>query len=218
MKKIYIPAGETVTYNSLHTGRVVVYGTLHVCGRLTAKEIIGGGNVEAGEIICDDMRVSSATADYVTAKRIVADKLFVRYECRASGQIAVRDYLTAGYVCTGTLSVSLSDVGSCDADKVIMVRQRVSLLGLLWASWWRGLFLGLFHGDKSEKPASEGADTQVPMREDMAATPLPVRMNAKGETPDDDTIGLMIAVLSDLKERGYRVSKIDTAGESKVEA
>ncbi len=128
---------------------------LLVKGIINVREIFGGGTVEAGEIVCGDMRVSCAKADYITARRIAADKLFVRRECRASAQIAVRDYLNAGYVSTGKLSVSLSDVGSCDADEVVMVRQRGSLLGLLWASWWRSLYLRLFHSDSPEESGQE---------------------------------------------------------------
>jgi hypothetical protein len=149
MKKIVVPHGKTFSYSSLHAEKVIVYGTLRVHGKLTGKQIIGGGVIEAGEIICNELCVSCVTAGCATARKIAADKLFVRSECRASEQIAVRDYLTAGYVSTGTLSVSLSDVVCCDADKIIMVRQRGSLLGLLWASWWRSLFINLFHGEKT---------------------------------------------------------------------
>ncbi len=228
MKKVYIPAGETASYNSLDTGRVVVHGTLRVTGKLTAKEIIGSGNIEAGEIVCNDMRVFCATANWVTARKIAADKLFVYLDCRASEQIAVRDYLSAGYVCTGTLSVSLSNVGSFDADKVIIVRQRGSLLGLLWASWWRGLYLGLFHRGRTKNSNTEGSVTPAPIREDTAVAtspePAPMWPGITFETTPgpcavsddaryDDTIGLMITVLSDLKDRGYRVMRENPANE-----
>jgi hypothetical protein len=212
MKKVFIPSGETVMYNSLNTDKIVVKGTLRVRGKLMAKEIIGGGTVEAAEIVCDDLRVSCATADFITAKRIAADKLFIRFECRASEQLAVRDYLNAGYVSTGTLTVTLSDVGSCDADKVIMVRRRGSLLGLLWASWWRGLFLDMFHGGKAESSASESKETPVPAREEPAALPYSGKASNLPGTPGDDTIGLMITVLTDLRDKGYRVSRVNAAG------
>lgn len=208
MKKIFIPKGQTVTYAYLNTDCVIVKGTLRISGKLVAKAIVGGGIVEAREIICDDMRVYSATADFITARKIAADKLFVQFECRAAEQIAVRDYFTAGYVSTGTLSVSLSDVGSCDADEIITVQQCGSLLGLLWVSWWRSLLLNLFHS-QPEKAEKEKKEMSVPKPQnkqpvsELAPNPVLVPENA----PDSDTIDLLIAVLSDLKTKGYQVSR-----------
>lgn len=213
MKKVYVPAGEVVTYHSLHTDKVIVKGCLRVSGKLVAKEILGGGIVEAREVICDDIRLSSLTSDFVTARSIAADKLFVQFNCTASGQIAVRDYLTARYVNTGRLSVSLSEICTCDADEVITVRQRRSMLSLLWASWWRGLFLDLFHGGgqhrKTKEPVrdadSKDSDQQEQKRKEESAAPQPA--GVLGLNPEDDTVATVLSALTCLKENGYRITK-----------
>lgn len=210
MKKVFIPAGQTVSYNTLNTDSVIVHGILCVSGKLIAKEIIGRGNVEADEIICDNLCVSCATANDMTARKIIAEKLFVQRECRASVQIAVRDYFSAEYVSTGTLTVSLSEIGSCDVDNVIVVRQRGNLLGLLWASWWRGLYLNLFHRGKAKNHEVEESATSEPI---LAEMPIPATEGCMDESPNDDTINLMITVLTNLKDRGYRVVRETPANE-----
>lgn len=195
MKKVYIPSGESVSHLYLYTDRLIVKGVLQVSGKIVAKEILGGGIIEAREIVCDTLHAGSVTADFVTAARVVAHMLFVRFECRASEQVAVTDYVGAGYISTGKLSMTLSDVSSCDADEVITLRQRRrGLLGFLWASWWRGLFLELFHKDgkkATEKKPSEKTD------------PKPFTPSPK----DVDMADLVIDVLTALKGQGYEVSK-----------
>lgn len=157
MKTVYIPGGEISSFGSLYADIIVVKGVLRVSGRLSVRKILGGGTVEAQEIICDDLRVN-ATADNITARRIAADKLFVRGHCRASEAIAIRDYIAADYVSTGKLSMTLSDIRACDADEIIALRRGRGLLGLLWISWWRGLFLSLFYGEGRKNPTAPQED------------------------------------------------------------
>lgn len=205
MKKAYIPRGETVAYNCLYTDRVIVKGVLRVSGRLVAREILGGGVIEAREIVCDDIHAVSVTADFVTAKRIVADKLFVQFECRASEAVAAKDYAAAGYLSTGRLSVTLSEIQACDADEIITLKRKKSLLGLLWASWWRSLYLGLFYGGKRKKPRGETPEAE-------SSAPVPVNESPTAPAvPDDATIDMLIAILTDLQKHGYRVSKSEAA-------
>lgn len=211
MKKVFIPRGQTATYTCLYTDRIIVMGTLRVSGKLVAKEILGDGTVEAREIICDDMRVSYASADFVTARNVAANKLSVAFECRASNQVAVRDYLNAGYVSTGKLSVSQSEVCTCDADEIITVRQRGSLLALLWATWWRSLFLDLFHGSKAQKPVKSKEKAPALQSEKAKSAPESSEHSVFGsdKAPDGDAIDLLITVLTELKDKGYRVSKVE---------
>lgn len=157
MKKVYVPSGEIASFGCLYADIIIVKGVLRVSGRLSARQILGGGAVEAQEIICDDLRVN-ATADQITARRIAADKLFVRGHCRASEAIAVRDYIAADYVSTGKLSMTLSDIRACDADEIITLRRGRGVMGLLWASWWRSLFLSLLYGESREKPDTRQKD------------------------------------------------------------
>jgi len=213
MKKLFVPRGETVTYNCLHTDRIVVKGVLRVNGKLEAKEILGGGVVEAREIVCDDLRAAGVSADFVTARRITADKLFVRFECRGQ-DVAVRDYAAAGYMNAGKLSVTLSDIQACDADEIITLRRKNSLLGLLWASWWRGLFLGLFYGGEKEA-RTDGKKPEDAPKAETSAPAGPVIAAANSQTApivqDDATIDMLIAVLTELQKHGYRVSRTETA-------
>jgi len=208
MKKVFVPKGETVTHNCLYTDRIVVKGVLRVSDRLVAREIVGGGVIEAREIVCDDICAASVSADFVTAKRIATDKLFVQFECRAQ-DIAVKDYAAAGYVNAGKLSLTLSDIQACDADKIITLKRKNGMLGLLWASWWRGLFLSLFYGGEMKEPQDEKRMEESPKAESSAtvtAGESPV-VPALPATQDDATIDLLIAILTDLRKHGYRVSK-----------
>jgi hypothetical protein len=226
MKKVFIPKGEIVRHNSLYTERLIVNGLLQVNGKLVAKEILGNGIIEAGEIICDDLRASCVTAGNITAKRIAAGKLFVQAECRASESVAVLDYVSAAYLNTGTLSMTLSDIGGCDADEIITMEQKSSLLGLLWASWWRGLFMELFHGrrktdaDSEEEPKAETeTKTEADTADDPIPMPVPVE-NALAPAPvtSDVTIDMLIDILSNLQKQGYRVSKTNPAPDSEEAA
>ena len=51
MKTIYIPKGETVSYENLVTGRIVVHGCLKVLDGIKAKSITGSG-VKIGRASC----------------------------------------------------------------------------------------------------------------------------------------------------------------------
>lgn len=206
MKKLYIPHGETVTRNSLYTDKIIVKGVLRVNGKVSAKEIVGGGIIEAQEIVCDDLHADQVTADFITAKRVAANKLFVQFECRASEAIAVKDFATAEYVSTGKLSVTLSDIQACDADEVVILKQKHSLMGLLWASWWRGLCLALFHGRAKvapkDKPSVAIVETEPPAsvvgagEETIAATPQ-----------DTNAFDMLVCVLTEMRKQGYVVTK-----------
>jgi len=215
MKKVYIPRGEIVTHSCLYTGKVVVNGVLRVSGRISAKSIAGSGVIEAGEIVCDDLRADHITADFITARRIAANKLFVRFECRASEAVAVRDFAAAGYMNTGKLSITLSDIQACDADQVIVLKQKSSLIGLLWASWWRAFFLGLFHGEKKERRDEGKKPAEPPKAETKAKAGAPVPGQSSDTAPvtvaeaGDAAADMLCAVLAELKKQGYQVSKSD---------
>ena len=162
MKKVFIPKGEVACYDSLYTGRLIVKGVLLVKGKIQAKEIIGGGVVEAGEIVCDDIRLDTVTAGFICARRVAVNRLFVNGECWATECVAVTGFAGAGYVSTGKLTVSLSDIRAVDADEVVMLPQKKrGLLGLLWASWWRSLYMSIFYGGDTDGEANKPEPTRV---------------------------------------------------------
>lgn len=162
MKKVFIPKGEVVRHNSLYTDKLVVKGVLLVNGKITAKEIIGGGVIEAREIVCDSIHANTVTADFISTRKIAVKKLFVRFECWANDCMAVTDFIGAGYVSTGKLSISRSDIWAVDADEIITLPEKKrGLLGLLWGSWWKSLFLSLFYGG-GEEQADDDAPENAP--------------------------------------------------------
>lgn len=204
MKKVFVPKGEVVCHNCLYTEKLVVNGVLRVSGKLSAGEITGNGVIEAREIICDGLRMGTVTADFVTAKKIAVQKLFVQFECRASGRIVVSDYVTAGYISTTAISMSLSDICACDAEEIITLpRKKRSLLILLWASWWRSLTLELFHGGRKKQPEAEQQAPESEAEPANAAAP----QEPGTHVPGDDATGMLIALLTELQKQGYRVSK-----------
>lgn len=154
MKKVYIPKGETVAHSELHTEILIVNGTLRVAGKLTAKSIQGKGTVEAQEVICDTCTLDTLTAQIVTAQKIAVKKLLVR-DCRA-GQIVVTDFIEALTVRAKRLSMSLSAVEVCSVDEIITLPQKKrGMLGMLFAAWWRCLFLPGKSTAKAAKPHTE---------------------------------------------------------------
>ncbi len=72
MKTIYIPKGETVSYENLVTDRVVVRGCLKVLGDIKAKFVTGGGVIYAGTVSADDICVDDLETGAVTCRRLLA--------------------------------------------------------------------------------------------------------------------------------------------------
>lgn len=104
MKKMYIPKGLTVTYDSLETEYLVVQGCLKATHGLKAKTIGGDGVIIAGTISADDIcaREIEAAAVYclrLAARRVQAAEVF------ASESAAVSCYLSADYVAADRLMV-----------------------------------------------------------------------------------------------------------------
>lgn len=140
MKKIYVPAGETMSLSELHTELVIVHGTLKVTGQLTAKRIEGKGIVEADEISCDSLCVHPAIAEVVDSVKIAVRKLLV--ESVHADEIIVTDYLATPYLLARRVSMTLSDVKECVADEIIALPpKKRGMLRMLFAAWWRSLWL-----------------------------------------------------------------------------
>ena len=69
MKTIYIPKGETVSYENLTTDRIVVKGCLRVLDGIKAKSISGNGTIYAGSVSADNIRVDDLETASVTCNR-----------------------------------------------------------------------------------------------------------------------------------------------------
>lgn len=193
MKRIYVPKGETVTYNNLNTGNAVVKGTLIVNGLFTAKHIQGNGRVQAEEIQCDTIEVDTVQADIVTARKIVGKKLFIR-DCRATDAVMAVDFIESIRVMTKTLYMSLSSISECEANEIIILKQKNrGLFRMLIASKLRCISMSLF------KPQVEKNDNKEPVEADETDTCTneiqPQQQISNGE--------LVSAILDYLEHEGY---------------
>lgn len=140
MKTVYIPKGETVTFQNLETGRIVVKGSLHISGELNAKSISGPGSVSAGQICASMIRVGELEAGHVRCNELEAGQVEV-YEVFASQHIAVSGRLTAGSVKTKWLAMTRSEIEDVEAGEIICLPAKHRgmprfLLAARLRSWW----------------------------------------------------------------------------------
>ena len=143
MKTIYIPSGETVCYENLITGRIVVKGCLKVLGDIKAKSISGDGVIYAGSVSADDIRVDDLETASVTCRRLLAKRVQTP-QLIASESAAVSCYLAASYVETGRLTVAASEICEAKADEIIyLTPKKRSLFRLLLASALRSFWTSL---------------------------------------------------------------------------
>ena len=106
MKTVYIPKGETVSYENLTTERLVVDGYLKVSCDLKAKTIGGSGFIEASRVSADDVRVDDLESVSVVCRRLIAKRVETS-ELFASENAAVSCLLSADYVKAGRLFVGV---------------------------------------------------------------------------------------------------------------
>lgn len=155
MKTVYIPRGETVSYDNLATECLVVEGGLKVTYDLKAKKIIGSGSVTASSISADDIRADELSSVRVSCRRLIAKRVETS-ELFASESAAVSCLLSADYVQASQLSVVLSYVHDVDAVEIINLKQKKRglfrfLLASSLRSWWTRL----------TAPADDDALTQI---------------------------------------------------------
>ena len=74
MKTVYIPKGETVSYETLETDRLVVKGYLKVAYGVKARTISGGGVIIAGTVFAFE---SAAVSCFLSSAYVAAGKLTV---------------------------------------------------------------------------------------------------------------------------------------------
>ena len=156
MKTVYIPKGETVSYETLETDRLVVKGCLKVVYGIKARTISGNGIITAGTVSADDIRVDDLEAASVTCQRLIAKRVQTP-ELFAFESAAVSCFLSSAYVATGKLTVALSEIDEVKADEVIHLKPRKrSLLRLLLTSALRSFWTSLTA--RPQKPEVIDAD------------------------------------------------------------
>lgn len=153
MKTVYIPKGETITYESLVTDTLIIHGCLNVTYGVKAKHICGDGVIHAGTVSADTIRAADIECSTITCEKLLARRVSAA-EVFASVSAAVSCFLSAAYVETGSLTVAINEISEVKADEVINLKpKKRGLLRMLIASslkaWWLSLTAQVGNEDKS---------------------------------------------------------------------
>ena len=191
MKTMYIPKGETVSYETLETDRLVVKGCLKVAYDLKARTISGNGVIFAGTVSADDIRANDLEAASVVCNRLIAKRVQTP-ELFAFESAAVSCFLSSAFVATGKLTVALSEIDEVKADEVIHLKpKKRSLFRLLLASALRSFWTSL---------------TARPVKDEvMDADFEPVK---KDEESVDEELNRFVGMFKLARESGYTLKII----------
>lgn len=193
MKTVYIPKGETVSYETLETERLVVKGCLKVAYGIKARTISGNGVITAGTVSADDIRVDDLEAASVTCQRLIAKRVQTP-ELFAFESAAVSCFLSSAYVAARKLTVALSEIDEVKADEVIHLKPRKrSLFRLLLASALRSFWTSL---------------TARPVKaEIMDADYEPIK-EQKDNEPVDEELNRIVGMFKLARKSGYTLKLI----------
>ena len=214
MKKVFIPAGESRSYETLVTEHLVVDGHLNVVNGLKAKTISGTGVITAGEVsadVCHIGELETATAIFrkLMARRVSAAEIF------ASDCACVTHFLSAAYVETGRLTVSVSEIDKVNADEIITLQKKHGMLGALVASSLRAFWLDLTapiddYMDAEFEPVDKSKDTSIDpaVQKEIARTVRQILAEQEKEAsisePDEDfELKRVISTFKLLRDKGY---------------
>ena len=205
MKTVYIPKGETVRYESLMTEHLVVHGCLQVSNGIKARTITGQGTISAGTIDADVIRVDDVEAGSIVCKRLLAKRV-QSPEVFASESAAVSCFLSAAYVETGRLTVTLSEIDEVKAEEVVnLTPKKRTLFGTLLASLLRSFWIALtVHGQKEPTVMTDACEA-VP--EDVTE---PTREETQAVEPEalDEELNRIVAIFKLAREQGYTLKLI----------
>ena len=203
MKTVYIPAGETVKYESLVTENLVVDGCLKVVYGVKARTISGKGVISAGTVYADDISIGEIEAAAVVCVRAAAKRIDAP-EVYASESLAVSCFLSAAYVETGKLTVALSDVDEAKADEIIhLPRVYTSLLAMLVVSFFRSL-RARFFGKPAEGEILD-ADFEPFYKQ---AEKVKTLKDNKPEEETDEELNRIVGLFKLSREAGYTLRLI----------
>lgn len=214
MKKVFIPAGESRSYETLVTEHLVVDGHLNVVNGLKAKTISGTGVITAGEVsadVCHIGELETATAIFrkLMARRVSAAEVF------ASDCACVTHFLSAAYVETGRLTVSVSEIDKVNADEIITLQKKRGMFGALVASSLRAFWLDLTapiddYMDAEFEPVDKSKDTSIDpaVQKEIAKTVRQIlaeqEKEAAASEPDEDfELKRVISTFKLLRDKGY---------------
>lgn len=192
MKTVYIPKGETVSYETLETERLVVKGCLKVAYGIKARTISGNGVIIAGTVSADDILVDDLEAASVTCQRLIAKRVQTP-ELFAFESAAVSCFLSSAYVAAGKLTVALSEIDEVKADEVIHLKPRKrSLFRLLLASALRSFWTSL----TARPQTSEVMDADF------------VPAEGQKDEPVDEELNRIIGMFKLARKSGYTLKLI----------
>ena len=198
MKTVYVPAGETVSYESLETERLVVMGCLKVTYGIKAKTISGSGVICAGSVEADDIRIDDVEASSVICKHFLAKRAKTP-ELFASESAAVSCFLSAAYVETGKLTVAISEVNEVKAEEIVHLSARErSLFGLLLASALRSFWTALTASPVRETVSEEATEPEEENKEAANA-----EIVQEVPEPVDEELNRFVGMFKLLREGGY---------------
>ena len=183
MKTVYIPKGETVRYESLMTEHLVVHGCLQVSNGIKARTIAGQGTINAGSIDADVIRVDDVEAGSIVCKRLLAKRV-QSPEVFASESAIVSCFLSAAYVETGRLTVTLSEIDEVKAEEVVnLTPKKRTLFGTLLASLLRSFWTALtVHGQKEPTVMTDACEA-MPWMKSLTASSASSSWRASRATP-----------------------------------
>ena len=219
MKTVYIPKGETVRYESLTPEPLVVHGCLEVTRGIKARTIAGSGTVRAGAVNADVIRVDDMDAGSIVCKRLLAKRV-QSPEVFASESAAVSCFLSAAYVETGRLTVTLSEIDEVKAEEVVnLTPKKRTLFGTLLASLLRSFWTALtVHGQKEPTVMTDACEavpegvtestreeTQEPETEQAA--PCEEENAAEPEAVDEE-LSRIVGIFKLAREQGYTLKLI----------
>lgn len=214
MKKVFIPAGESRSYETLVTEHLVVDGHLNVVNGLKAKTISGNGVITAGEVSADvchigELETATAILRKLMARRVSAAEVF------ASDCACVTHFLSAAYVETGRLTVSVSEIDKVKADEIITLQKKRGMFGALVASSLRAFWLDLTapiddYMDAEFEPVDKSKDTPIDpaVQKEIARTVRQILKEQEKEAsisePDEDfELKRVISTFKLLRDKGY---------------
>ena len=199
MKRVYIPKGQTVTYDSLETEHLVVKGCLNVTHSLKARTISGDGIISAGTVSADDICVREVETAGIYCLRLAARRVQAA-EVFASESAAVSCYLCADYLAADRLTAALHDVGKIDAREIIcLTPKKRSLFRLLLASGLRSLWLSLTAAPRKR----EVIDAEYRQTEETEAVPV-----EEAPKPKDEELNRIVTLFQLLRDSGYTLKII----------
>lgn len=219
MKTVYIPKGEIVRYESLMTEHLVVHGCLQVTRGIKARTITGQGTISAGTIDADVIRVDGVEAGSIVCKRLLAKRV-QSPEVFASESAAVSCFLSAAYVETGRLTVTLSEIDEVKAEEVVnLTPKKRTLFGTLLASLFRSFWTALtVRGQKEPTVMTDACEampegvtesTQEEAQEPEAeqAAPCEEENTVEPEAVDEE-LNRIVGIFKLAREQGYTLKLI----------